>query len=87
MPEIFQLEQIQQALKNVDLLPCIEEGFVAYSSGKVEKPPVGELLFQDPKGDVHKKYGYIVGDEYYVIKIASGFFTRTSSTIFPPRMV
>jgi ornithine cyclodeaminase len=37
-------------------------------------PPVGELLFKDPPGDVHIKYGCIVGDDYYVIKIASGFY-------------
>jgi ornithine cyclodeaminase len=28
----------------------------------------------DPPGDVHIKYGYIAGDDYYVIKIASGFY-------------
>jgi ornithine cyclodeaminase len=37
-------------------------------------PPVGELRFQDPPGDVHIKYGYVPGEEYYVIKIASGFY-------------
>ena len=37
-------------------------------------PPVGELIFEDPPGDVHIKYGYIKGDEYYVIKLASGFY-------------
>ena len=36
-------------------------------------PPVGELVFKDPPGDVHIKYGYIKDDDYYCIKIASGF--------------
>ena len=36
-------------------------------------PPVGELVFDDPPGDVHIKYGYIRGGDVYVIKIASGF--------------
>ncbi len=31
------------------------------------------IVFEIPPGDVHIKYGYIKGDEYYVIKIASGF--------------
>ncbi len=35
-------------------------------------PPVGELLLD--KGEVHIKYGYLEQDEYYVIKIASGFY-------------
>ena len=48
--------------------------FVAYSSGRAVVPPVGELLLD--KGEVHLKYGYIQADEYYVIKIASGFYNN-----------
>jgi ornithine cyclodeaminase len=73
MTEIFNLSQIKEALKNIDPIQAIEEGFVAYSQGKVVVPPVGEMIFKRPPGDVHIKYGYITGDEYYVIKIASGF--------------
>jgi ornithine cyclodeaminase len=40
-------------------------------------PPVGELLFEKPKGDAHIKYGYIKNDDYYVIKIASGFYENS----------
>ena len=73
---ILTLEQIKAALPAVDLMQEIEAGFVAYSSGKAVVPPVGELLMQDPPGDVHIKYGYISGDDYYVIKIASGFYNN-----------
>ena len=73
MAEIVNLSQIKEALKNIDPIQAIEEGFVAYSQGKVVVPPVGEMIFKRPPGDVHIKYGYITGDEYYVIKIASGF--------------
>jgi len=73
MTEIFNLSQIKEALKNIDPIHAVEEGFVAYSQGKVVVPPVGEMIFKHPPGEVHIKYGYINGDEYYVIKIASGF--------------
>jgi ornithine cyclodeaminase len=73
MTQIVNLNQIKEALKNIDPIQAIEEGFVAYSQGKVVVPPVGEMIFERPPGDVHIKYGYITGDEYYVIKIASGF--------------
>lgn len=66
------LEQIKKIVSSLDLIPAIEEGFVAYSKGNAEVPPFGELLLD--KGDVHIKYGYIKGDDYYVIKIASGFY-------------
>ena len=65
-------KQIEDVLPEIDLMPAIEDGFVAYSRGRAVVPPVGELLLDD--GDVHIKYGYIKGDEHYVIKIASGFY-------------
>ena len=74
MAVVYKLEQIKAALKGVDVIEIIEAGFVAYSKGKVVVPPVGEMIFTDPPGDVHIKYGYIQGDDYYVIKIASGFY-------------
>ncbi|MFQ6108228.1 MAG: ornithine cyclodeaminase family protein [Candidatus Aminicenantales bacterium] len=73
MIQVFSLSQIKKALEEIDPLPLIEEGFIAYSQGKTVVPPVGELIFRDPPGDIHIKYGYIIGDDYYVIKIASGF--------------
>ncbi len=73
MAKIFKLDEIKEALQDIDSLQAIEDGFVAYSQGKVVVPPVGELIFEDPPGDVHIKYGYIIDDDYYVIKIASGF--------------
>jgi ornithine cyclodeaminase len=36
----------------------------------------GELLIQDPPGEVHIKYGYLKTGDSYVIKIASGFWNN-----------
>jgi len=71
---IFNLDQIKKVLPTLDIVKDLEEGFIAYSQGRVVVPPVGELSFEDPPGDTHIKYGYIKGDDYYVIKIASGFY-------------
>lgn len=72
--KIISLPIIKEILKSIDIIPSIEKGFIAYSKGKTVTPPVGELLFDNPPGDVHIKYGHIVGDDYYVVKIASGFY-------------
>ena len=69
--KIIPLSQIKSLLPSIDLMPMIADGFAAYSAGRAVIPPVGELLFDH--GDVHIKYGYIKNDEFYVIKIASGF--------------
>lgn len=74
----YYLDEIKSALQGIDLIPLIEQGFVAYSEGRSVVPPVGELVFRDPPGDVHIKYGYIRGDDYYCIKIASGFYKNKS---------
>ncbi|GEM_PF-6280315 len=67
--KIATLSQIREVLPSLDLIPAIESGFVAYSEGRAIVPPVGELILD--KGETHIKYGYIKGDEHYVIKIAS----------------
>lgn len=74
MMKVFTLEQIKEVIEQIDITPLIEEGFVAYSQGKVVIPPVGEMIFEKPPGDTHIKYGYIKGDDFFVIKIASGFY-------------
>ncbi len=70
--KIITLAQIKDILPSLDLIPVIEAGFVAYSAGQAVVPPVGELILD--KGEVHLKYGYLMQDDYYVIKIASGFY-------------
>lgn len=70
----YSLDQIKHAVASMNFSEEIEQGFIAYSNGKVVVPPVGELIFDDPPGDTHIKYGYIKGDDCYVIKIASGFY-------------
>lgn len=69
---IATLPEIEQALPGLALLPAIEDAFARYSAGEAVVPPVGELLL--PDGDVHIKYGYLQGEPYYVVKIASGFY-------------
>ena len=76
MKTIITLEEIKLIVSSVDVVAAMKEGFVEYSRGNCVVPPVGELLFDDPPGDVHIKYGYIKNEEYYVIKIASGFYSN-----------
>jgi hypothetical protein len=73
MAAMIEPARIREAARTVDALSLIEQGFVAYSQGRVVVPPVAEMIFDDPPGEVHIKYGYIKGDDVYVVKIASGF--------------
>lgn len=73
MPKLLKLDEIRRLIDIPQLIREIETGFVLYSEGKVVVPPVGFLHFEQPPGDVHIKYGYVTGDDFYVLKIASGF--------------
>ena len=74
MTTVLKLDEIKGLIDTPQLIQQIETGFVLYSEGKVNVPPVGFLHFSDPPGDVHIKYGSVTGDEYYVLKMASGFY-------------
>jgi ornithine cyclodeaminase len=73
---VLELDEIKSLLDTPQLIQEIETGFVLYSEGRVNVPPVGFLHFDDPPGDVHIKYGFISGGEYYVLKMASGFYNN-----------
>lgn len=71
---VIERSEIERLVASVDLIPAIEEAFVAYSQGRAVVPPVGELLFDEPPGDAHIKYGYVRGDDTFLIKVATGFY-------------
>ena len=74
MAEIYNRAQLEKAVRPEKLITAIEEGFIAYSQGKVVVPPVGQLMFDNPAGDCHIKYGYVRGDATFTIKVATGFY-------------
>lgn len=73
---VLKLDEIKRLIDIPQLIREIETGFVLYSEGQVTVPPVGFLHFDEPPGDVHIKYGFVSGDEYYVLKMASGFYNN-----------
>lgn len=69
----YSRQQIESSLDIAHALTLIEDGFAKYSKGEAVIPPFGSLHFDKPKGDAHIKYGYIQGQDYYVVKVASTF--------------
>ena len=76
MTTVLELDEIKRLVDIPQVIREMETGFVLYSEGQVEVPPVGFLHFEKPPGDVHIKYGFVSGDEYYVLKMASGFYNN-----------
>ncbi|MEM1119937.1 MAG: ornithine cyclodeaminase family protein [Bacteroidota bacterium] len=76
VPKIIQLPEIKNILKEAPIFEEIEKGFVAFSKGEAVIPPVGEMIFENPPGELHLKYGYLKSGAYAVVKIASGFYNN-----------
>ena len=83
MAQVFKLDEILDALKDIDVVDVIAQGFKALSEKKVVIPPIGEMLFPDVDGELHIKYGAIKGDEDFVVKMATGFFQNPSIGLSP----
>jgi len=80
---VLDWDQISDLLEYIDVYEPMKKAFIEYSLGHAEIPPVGELLFEDPPGEVHIKYGYIQGGSHYVVKIASGFANNRDHNLAP----
>lgn len=71
---VYGREEIIEAVADMNkVMEEVEKGFAAFSEGKATIPPVGYLGFPAHHGTTHIKYGYIEGDDIFVIKVASGF--------------
>jgi len=75
--------EIEHVLPGIDVVAAMERAFATYAAGRAIVPPVGELLFADPPGDAHIKYGYVEGDEVFVIKVATGFYDNPKRGLPP----
>ncbi|MFN0065130.1 MAG: hypothetical protein ACKVOH_02710 [Chlamydiales bacterium] len=71
--KIMSLEEIKSHLDLKKSIAMQEEGFKLFSEGKVTAPPVGYMKIGEDFGEVHIKYGWIEGDEVFVVKIAGAY--------------
>ena len=72
--KIYTLEQIRKIEKDIPLMvEQLEKGYEKYSLKETVVPPVGYLHFDAPVGNTYIKYGYVKGDDSFVIKVFNGF--------------
>ena len=87
MPEVSRatrvigVETIRRAVDELELLEPIAEGFVAYSSAATVVPAIGEMLFDNPRGEAHIKSAFIPGGRHFVVKVATGFYENAERGI------
>jgi ornithine cyclodeaminase len=72
--DIIGIDQLQPHLDKTKILTVVRDALIMQAEGKVQSPPPGQLLFKQPHGDCHIKFGHVAGAETFAIKIACGFY-------------
>ncbi|RII77457.1 ornithine cyclodeaminase family protein [Pseudomonas monteilii] len=76
--KVFSKAQIIASFDPELAIHHLEEGFIAYSAGKVQVPPVQSLAFAGANGDCCVKAAYIEGSDSFTVKLSTGFYDNPS---------
>jgi len=76
--KVFSKAQITASFNPELAVSLLEEGFIAYSNGKVQVPPVQAFAFQAANGDCCVKSAYIEGSPTFTVKLSTGFYDNPS---------
>lgn len=55
----------------------LRQGFIAYSAGRAQLPPVQHFAFAEANGDCCVKSGYVEGESLFAVKVSSGFYDNS----------
>lgn len=53
---------------------AVRDAIISHALGDVISPKSGEILFDDPPGECHIKFGRRVGDPNFIVKVVTGFY-------------
>jgi ornithine cyclodeaminase/alanine dehydrogenase-like protein (mu-crystallin family) len=78
---ILREADVRAALDMTSCVEAVEAAFVAYSTGGAELPGVIHLDVPGSGGEVHVKAGFLHGQRYFAVKVASGFYAAEPPAI------
>jgi len=93
LPKIYTLQEIEGAVADEKaVMAAMADGFKAYSTGKANVPPI-QTMGQAPYAhftvsdggttQTCVKSGYVTGDDFFVIKVATGSFPENIKRSMP----
>jgi ornithine cyclodeaminase len=68
------IDAIRQVISVEDVKEAVRNALIAHGDGAIVCPPPGQLLFDNPRGDCHIKYGSMKDCDAFVVKVATGFY-------------
>ena len=72
--QVVTLDRLRSVFDKGAVLAAVKAAYIAHADGKVISPPPGQLLFDEPRGDCHIKFGRTQGQPFFAVKIATGFY-------------
>lgn len=72
--KIYSQTQIVGAMEMNVAAQRLVDGFIAYSRGQVQVPPIQNFIFGQANGDCCVKSAWIEGSEHFTVKISTGFY-------------
>jgi len=76
--KVFNKAQIIASFNPELAINPLEQGFIAYSEGKVQVPSVQGFAFAQANGDCCVKSAYIEGSPTFTVKLSTGFYDNPS---------
>ncbi len=71
---IVAIEELRPLLDRGRVIAAVRQALIWQSQGKVQSPLPGQLLFSEPHGDCHIKFGHVTGSPTFAVKVATGFY-------------
>jgi ornithine cyclodeaminase len=71
---IVTLAALKPLLDPKAVLACVRAALIGHAKGAFQAPMPGELIFDDPHGDCHIKFGHEAGATTFAIKVSTGFY-------------
>jgi ornithine cyclodeaminase len=72
--EIIGLDELRPLLDPSRVIACVRQALIKQARGEVQSPLPGQLLFAQPRGDCHIKFGHVAGGAHFAVKVATGFY-------------
>ncbi|MDF0733896.1 ornithine cyclodeaminase family protein [Pseudomonas entomophila] len=72
--KVFDKPRIVASLDLERAVGLIEQGFVAFSEGQVQVPPVQNFAFAPSNGDCCVKSAWVQGSDTFTVKVSTGFY-------------
>lgn len=80
---LLSMKDVKEVLSIKEVIAAVEEGYIAYNSGKVQQPDIVSMEILEHNGETDIKSCYNKINETISVKVASGFYDNGKNNNLP----